>query len=133
MPLLMTLVLTTIEIFGRPGGRGSGIHLHSWASYIFVGLYTLLAIVSFAIAFRNTLRWGKEAEEFESELKEADKIEKERRRRGKLDRTLKLTAYVNTRLDPATPAGQADRQSGASCFSRAQWFLPRARPSGSGR
>ncbi|HET9365136.1 MAG TPA: hypothetical protein VFP71_09035 [Candidatus Angelobacter sp.] len=82
MPLLLALILTTIEIFGRPGGRGSEIHLHSWASYIFVGLYTLLAIVSFAIAFRNTLRWGKEAEEFESELKEADKIEKERRRRA---------------------------------------------------
>lgn len=39
-------------------------------------------VVCLAVALRNTLRWSKEAEAFESELREADKIEKERRRRA---------------------------------------------------
>lgn len=81
MPFCLALILTAIEIFGRPGG-GSGIHSHNWASEVLACLYILLAIISFATAFRNTLRWGKEAEGFESALKEADEIEKERRRRA---------------------------------------------------
>jgi hypothetical protein len=47
--------------------------------------FFILAIsfcVFFGIALWNTLHWGKEADEFESELKEADEIEKERRRRA---------------------------------------------------
>ena len=39
-------------------------------------------VVCLVVALRNTLRWSKEAEVFESELREADKIEKERRRRS---------------------------------------------------
>jgi hypothetical protein len=39
-------------------------------------------VVCLVVAFWNTLRWSKEAEVFESELREADKIEKERRRRS---------------------------------------------------
>lgn len=82
LPFCLALTLTAIEILGRSGGRGSGIHFHNWASEVLAYLSILLAVISFAIAFRNALRWGKEAEEFESELKEADEIEKERRRRA---------------------------------------------------
>lgn len=39
-------------------------------------------VVCLVVALWNTLRWSKEAEVFESELKEADEIEKERRRRA---------------------------------------------------
>jgi hypothetical protein len=80
VPFCLALILTAIEVFGRPGGRGAPSP--SWASHVLACMYILLAVVSFAIAFRNTLLWGKEAEEFESELKEADEIEKERRRRS---------------------------------------------------
>ncbi|HEY2915328.1 MAG TPA: hypothetical protein VGK21_18330 [Candidatus Angelobacter sp.] len=82
VPFCLALILTAVEIFGRPGGGGGGIHFHNWASEILAFLYILLAVISFAVTFRNTLRWGKEAEEFESELREADEIEKERRRRA---------------------------------------------------
>ena len=46
-------------------------------------------VVCLVVALWNTLRWGKEAETFEAEIKEEDEIEKERRRRSELDRTLK--------------------------------------------
>jgi uncharacterized membrane protein len=85
LPFCLALILTAIEIIGRPGtrvGGGGGTHFHNWASEVLAYLFILLAVTSFVIAFRNTLRWGKEAEEFESELKEADEIEKERRRRA---------------------------------------------------
>jgi low affinity Fe/Cu permease len=39
-------------------------------------------VVCLVVALWNTLRWGKEAETFESEIKEEDEIEKERRRRS---------------------------------------------------
>jgi uncharacterized membrane protein len=39
-------------------------------------------VVCLVVALWNTLRWSKEAEVYESELKEADEIEKERRRRS---------------------------------------------------
>jgi len=47
-----------------------------------IGLYTVIFCASFGTAFRNSLHWGKEAEDFESHLKEADEFEKERRRRA---------------------------------------------------
>jgi len=39
-------------------------------------------VVCLVVALWNTLRWSKGAEAYESELKEADEIEKERRRRS---------------------------------------------------
>lgn len=43
------------------------------------------------------------------------------------------TAYAGTLSDPEALADQVDLQSEASCSARAQLFLPRARPLGSGR
>jgi hypothetical protein len=47
--------------------------------YCTVALFCLLV----GISFWSTLRWGKEAEEFESHPKDAGKIERERHRRKK--------------------------------------------------
>lgn len=82
LPFFLALVLTFIELFGRPGGGGGATAPDDWSRYVILCLYTLLALASFATGLRNTLSWGKEAEEFESHLKEADEFEKERRRRA---------------------------------------------------
>lgn len=63
------------------GGEVKGIvalPIVSKAQYFLVPLFYIL----FGIRLRNTLRWAKEAEEYEVHLKEADEIEKECRRRS---------------------------------------------------
>jgi hypothetical protein len=49
-----------------------------------IGLYASAALFlgCLVVGLWNTLRWGKEAEEYEADLKEADEIEKERRRKS---------------------------------------------------
>jgi hypothetical protein len=47
-----------------------------------ISVYVSAATFVACLVVANTLRWSKEAEVFESELREADKIEKERRRRS---------------------------------------------------
>ena len=85
LPFVLALVIAVseiMELLGRRGGGGccpSGPESLLWAQILFV---VIIFCVLFGIAFWNTLHWGKEAEQFEAELKEADEIEKERRRRA---------------------------------------------------
>lgn len=80
LPIVLALLFAIawmLEFTGRAsrslGGGGS-----------IVGLYVnaALFLACVVVGLWNTLRWGKEAEEFETELKEADEIEKERRRKS---------------------------------------------------
>jgi len=87
MPLLLALVLTFVGLLGASGGAGSLFHGTSMRFYgnirdrdLFLCIFAVFLVVGFANELRITLKWGKEAEEFESELKE-DKVEEEHRRR----------------------------------------------------
>ena len=87
MPLLLALVLTFVGLLGAGGGAGSLLHGHSmrfygniWHRNLYLFTFAIFLIVVFANELRITLKWGKEAEEFESELKE-DEVEEEHRRR----------------------------------------------------
>ncbi|HKV94502.1 MAG TPA: hypothetical protein VJW20_18290 [Candidatus Angelobacter sp.] len=87
MPLLLALVLTFMGLLEAGGGAGSLFHGHSMRFYgnirerdLFLCIFAVFLVVGFANELRITLKWGKEAEEFESELKE-DKAEEEHRRR----------------------------------------------------
>jgi hypothetical protein len=81
LPFLLALLIAAITVMeasgrfrvGFSGGGGIGFLLCT------VALFCLPV----GIAFWNTLRWGKEAEEFESHLKDAGEIERERQRRKK--------------------------------------------------
>ncbi len=65
-------------LFGRIPGFGFSSRSPNVSVYVSAAIFVMCLVV----ALRNTLRWSKEAEVFESELREADKIEKERRRRS---------------------------------------------------
>lgn len=82
---MLALVLTFAVILGagggfRIGGRRILFHVNVWDRNFYLCLFAAFLIVLFANELRTTLRWGKEAEEFESELKE-DEVEEERRHR----------------------------------------------------
>ena len=75
-----------IEFTGRAqsgffGWRGGG--LDDPFPY-HIGLFVDVAFFAgcLIVGLWNALRWGKEAEEYEADLKEADEIEKERRRKS---------------------------------------------------
>jgi len=80
LPFILAAVIAVIEVMeasgrarvGFSGGGGGGF------VYVTVALFCVLV----GISFWNTLRWGKEAEDFESHLNDADEIERERRRRS---------------------------------------------------
>jgi hypothetical protein len=59
-----------------------GIFSGSGGDPIVLYVSVALFIACLVVALRNTLQWGKEAEEYETDLEEADEIEKERRRRS---------------------------------------------------
>jgi len=87
MPLLLALVLTFVGLLGAGGGAGSLFHGTSMRFYgniqerdLFLCIFAVFLVMGFANELRITLKWGKEAEEFESELKE-DEVEEEHRRR----------------------------------------------------
>jgi ABC-type nickel/cobalt efflux system permease component RcnA len=63
-------------------GRIPTFGISSRSPNVSVYLSAATFVVCLVVALWNTLRWSKEAEVFESELREADKIEKERRRRS---------------------------------------------------
>jgi ABC-type nickel/cobalt efflux system permease component RcnA len=65
-------------LFGRIPTFGISLRAPNISVYVSAATF----VVCLVVAFWNTLRWSKEAEVFESELREADKIEKERRRRS---------------------------------------------------
>lgn len=81
LPFLLALLIAAITVMEASGRFRVG---HSGVGgigflYCTVALFCLLV----GISFWSTLRWGKEAEEFESHLKDAGKIERERHRRKK--------------------------------------------------
>ena len=78
LPFILALVIaivTVMDMNGRVRMRflGGGGSLDGAA---------VLFCVLLAINFWRTLRWGKEAEDFESHLKDAEEIERERQRRS---------------------------------------------------
>ena len=83
LPFLLALATAIWEFL--PASRGGGILNvgNDLEHGVVIGLYAAIFCASFGIAFRNSLRWGKEAEGYESHLKDADAIEKERRRRSR--------------------------------------------------
>lgn len=78
LPFVLALVLAIVQIMEIEGRLRTDFFLGGVSLY---GVAVLFCIF-FGIAFRNTLRWAKEAEEYESSLREAAEIEKERRRRS---------------------------------------------------
>jgi hypothetical protein len=83
LPFLLALATAIWEFLPSSGaGRGIPSGGSDLAHHVVAGLYAAIFCASFGIAFRNSLRWGKEAEGYESHLKDADEIEKERRRRS---------------------------------------------------
>jgi len=82
LPFLVAFAIAIVELLeGSRGGSSPGSN-SGFEHYIALCLYAVIFCVSFGFAFKNSLRWGKEAEEYESHLKEADEFEKERRRRS---------------------------------------------------
>ena len=83
LPFLLALATAIWEFLpaSRSGGFLAGAS--DLERHLMLGLYAAIFCASFGIAFRNSLRWGKEAEGYESHLKDADAIEKERRRRSR--------------------------------------------------
>lgn len=78
LPFVLAFVIAVVQILEMEGRLSRSFFP------VRISLFggAILFCVFFGIALRNALHWGKEAEEFESELKEADEIEKERRRRA---------------------------------------------------
>ena len=88
VPLVCAVVLTIawmLEGLGASpgGGTGSGFSGEWDFGHILLAcLFAALLVGSLLVNLRETFKWGKQAEEFEEELKEADEIEKERRRKS---------------------------------------------------
>lgn len=88
LPFVLALLLTFAGLMGTGGGAGilgdnwPGSPVHDAWNHYFYLLFAVFIVVMFVNELRITLKWGKEAEEFETELKEADEIEEERRRRA---------------------------------------------------
>lgn len=84
LPFLLALATAIWEFLSSRGGGRGGVPSGSsdLERHLMAGLYAAIFCMSFGIAFRNSLRWGKEAEEYESRLKEADEVERERQRRS---------------------------------------------------
>jgi hypothetical protein len=87
VPFMLAAVLTFVGLLGSGGAAGSLFRGHSMRFYgnirdrdLYLCIFTLFLVVGFANELRITLGWGKEAEEFEAEVKEADEIEEERHR-----------------------------------------------------
>ena len=79
LPFVVAFAQATVWVlFGRIPTFGISSRSPNISVYVSAATF----VVCLVVALWNTLRWSREAEVFESELKEADKIEKERRRRS---------------------------------------------------
>lgn len=79
VPFVVAFVQAVVWVlFGRIPGFGFSLRAPNISVYVSAATFGVCLVV----ALWNTLRWGKEAEVYESELREADEIEKERRRRS---------------------------------------------------
>jgi hypothetical protein len=82
LPFVLALVIAVMQMMEMDGRGGGGGHSSIFDRRLLLCIDLIFFCVLFGTALWNTLRWGKEAEEFESELKEAGETEKERRRRA---------------------------------------------------
>lgn len=79
LPFFLAVAQAVVWVlFGRLPTFGFSLKSPSVSVYVSAATF----VVCLVVALWNTLRWSKEAEVYESELKEADAIEKERRRRS---------------------------------------------------
>jgi hypothetical protein len=77
LPFVLAILLGTAELLEMEGRVRTNFFRPS------LGMLAIpLFLVFLGIALRNTFRWSKEAEEYESDLKEAAEFERERRRRS---------------------------------------------------
>jgi hypothetical protein len=86
LPLFLALLLAIaswleLEGLGARARVPSG-PVHGDMGLVLAGLSAALFVYLFIVALRNTLKWGKEAEDYQADLKEAEEIEKLRRARA---------------------------------------------------
>jgi hypothetical protein len=88
MPLLLATVLTLVGLLAVSEGAGGHLHGRSmrfygsiWDHNLYLWILGIFLVVGCANELRITLRWGKEAEEFESDLKKQE-LEDEHCRRS---------------------------------------------------
>ena len=78
LPSVLALVMAIAGVLEAEGRLRQGFFPARGSLYGTAILFSVL----FGVSLWNTIHWGKEAEEYESNLKEADQIEKDRRRRS---------------------------------------------------
>lgn len=78
LPFVLAFLLAIAQVMEIEGRLQMSFFPDRGSLYTTIPLFCIL----FGIGLRNTLRWAKEAEEYEVHLKEADEIEKKRRRRS---------------------------------------------------
>ena len=79
VPFVVAFVQAIVWVlFGRIPSFGISPRAPNISVYVSAATF----VVCLVVALWNTLRWGKEAEDFESHLKDAEEIERERQRRS---------------------------------------------------
>lgn len=79
LPFVVAFIQAIVWVlFGRIPGFGFSLRAPNISVYVSAATF----VVCLVVALWNTLRWGKEAEDFESHLKDAEEVERERQRRS---------------------------------------------------
>ncbi len=79
LPFVVAFVQAIVWVlFGRIPSFGISPRAPNISVYVSAATF----VVCLVVALWNTLRWGKEAEDFESHLKDAEEVERERQRRS---------------------------------------------------
>jgi hypothetical protein len=78
LPFILALVITIVAVMDMNGRIRVGFFRGAGSLYGSAALFCVLL----AVSFWRTLGWGKEAEDFESHLNNAEEVERERRRRS---------------------------------------------------
>jgi hypothetical protein len=86
LPLILAIALATVrmlDLYGRSArhfGGGPGLYPFPSFAVIFVVIEAAVFLVLVGVSLRNTLKWAKEAEDYEECLREEERTESERRR-----------------------------------------------------
>jgi hypothetical protein len=78
LPFILALVIAIVGVMDMNGRIRMGFFGGGGSLYGIAALFCVLL----AISFWRTLGWGKEAEDFESHLKDAEEVERDRQRRS---------------------------------------------------